>query len=200
MRKRPWVLGLVGGIGSGKSTVASVFANLGAEILDADRLVHQLLDHPALKGRLVAEWGPAVLCDGRIDRTALARVAFRDEESVRRLNEIVHPRIQREVRDRISRSRKRIVVLDAPLLLEAGADATCDRIAFVDAPRAVRLRRVRNRGWGPGELRRRERFQWTLSRKRRRADYVIDNSGSRAAAARQVRAVLRDLGIPSHHR
>ncbi|MBI2900015.1 MAG: dephospho-CoA kinase [Planctomycetes bacterium] len=198
MRKRPWVIGLIGGIGSGKSTVAGCFERLGAEVVDADRVAHGLLDRPALRRNLVEEWGRGILSDGRVDRAALAARAFRSAASVRKLNAIVHPRVHREIAGRIAACRRPVLVLDAPLLLEAEADALCDLVIFVDAPRGVRARRIRARGWGPEELRRRERLQWSDSRKRARADYVIDNRGSRATAARQVRALIRGLVNPSH--
>lgn len=199
MRNRPWVIGLVGGIGSGKSTVAECFRSEGAEVLDADRIAHGLLDHPAVRRALVKEFGPGIVSGGRVDRGALAREGFRSRETVSRLNRIVHPFVGREIGKSIVKSRRRFVVVDAPLLLEAGAETMCDRIVFVDAPVPVRRRRIAGRGWGPGEMKRRERLQWSLSRKRSRSDYRIDNSGSRAATARQVRAVLRDLDLTPIH-
>lgn len=198
MRNRPWVIGLVGGIGSGKTTVAECFREEGAEILDADRVAHKWLDHPAVRRALVRAFGTGVVPGGRVDRAALAREGFRSAATVARLNRIVHPYVKRDLEKSIAKSGKRVVVLDAPLLLEAGAEGLCDAIVFVDAPAAVRRRRIEGRGWGRGELKRRERLQWPLSRKRRMSDYRIDNSGSRAATARQVRAVLGSLDSTSH--
>lgn len=196
MRKRPWVLGLIGGIGSGKSTVAACFANLGAEVIDADRVVHGLLDRPSVRRDIVTEWGPETASGGRVNRAVLAQRAFRNRASIARLNEIVHPRVAKVIRGAVRRSRKAVFVVDAPLLLEAGAGELCDRIVFVDAPVQVRRARLLARGWSPGEMERRERFQWPLARKRAKADYVIDNGRTRAAAARQVRALIRELGLP----
>lgn len=198
MRKRPWVIGLIGGIGSGKSTVAELFREQGAEVLSADAVVHAVLDRPGVRRALLRTWGAEVAPKGRVDRARVARLAFRDADSVKRLNAIVHPHVRRDIRKAISGCRQSVFVLDAPLLLEAGGADWCDRIVFVDAPAEVRLRRIRSRGWDRGELRRRERCQWPLKRKKRMAHTVIRNRGSRAAAARQVRTVLRELGQNSH--
>jgi dephospho-CoA kinase len=192
------VLGLTGGIGSGKSTVAELFQNRGAEIIDADAVVHSILDRPSLRKRLVAAWGKEIQKRGRIDREALAKVAFRDLDSVRKLNEIVHPVVRKEVVRAIRRSRSPLIVLDAPLLLEVGADRDCHKVVFVDAPLALRIRRVAKRGWTPSELRRREKYHWPMREKRKKADFVIDNRGSRAALERQVRALLDKTGTSSH--
>ena len=130
-----------------------------------------------------------------MDRAALARLAFRSRKDVARLNRRVHPEILREIRRRISRARG-WVVLDAALLFETGADALCDKIVFVSAPRALRARRTRARGWGPGELARRERFQIPVSYKKKKADYVIDNTGPTSRTEEQTRKICDELRRP----
>ena len=127
-----------------------------------------------------------------MDRAALARLAFRSRESVARLNRRVHPEILREIRRRISRAPG-WVVLDAALLFETGADALCDKVVFVSAPRELRARRTRARGWGPGELRRRERFQFPVAYKKKKADYVIDNAGPTSRTTEQTRKICDEL-------
>lgn len=186
------VVGLAGGVGSGKSTVAAIFIKQGARGIDADALGHQVLDLPAVRAALVRDWGAEILRDGRVDRAALARLAFRSKDSVARLNRRVHPVILREIRRRILRARG-WVVLDAALLYETGADALCDRVVFVSAPRALRARRVRSRGWDPEELRRRERFQFPVSYKKKKADYVIDNAGPKSRTVDQIRTICDEL-------
>ena len=193
---RSLVIGLAGGVGSGKSTVAKILKKRGAGLLDADAVGHRVLGRPDIRGRLVKAWGPDILDGKRIDRAALARAAFRSRSSVKRLNRIVHPAILREIRRRLA-SRRRWMALDAALLFEAGADRLCDRVIFVDAPRAVRARRVAARGWPPGELRRRERFQWSVAYKKKKADYVINNTGSKSHTKRQIGKILDDLCRPS---
>jgi dephospho-CoA kinase len=194
-RRRVVIVGLVGGIGGGKSFVASLFAERGARIVDADRIVRRLLRLPAVRARIRRVWGPPVFRrDGSIDPAALAAVVFRDPAELRKLNRILHPLVRREMRAAISRSRARLLVVDAPLLLEAGIAGWCDRIVFVDAPRAMREARVRReRGWSAGELRRREGRQLPLARKRAAADWVIRNAGSARETRAGVARVLEGL-------
>ncbi len=186
------VVGLAGGVGSGKSTVAAIFIKQGARGIDADALGHRVLDLPAVRAGLVRDWGAGILRDGRVDRAALARLAFRSRKSVARLNRRVHPEILKEIRRRIAKFRG-WVVLDAALLFETGAEALCDKVVFVSAPRALRARRVRSRGWGPGELRRRERFQFPVVYKKKKADYVIDNTGPTSRTEAQARKICDEL-------
>ncbi|HXG63075.1 MAG TPA: dephospho-CoA kinase [Planctomycetota bacterium] len=186
------VVGLAGGVGSGKSTVAALFRKWGARVVDADAVGHRVLDRPGIRARLRRAWGTAIFRNGRVDRRALAREAFRSRRSIERLNRIVHPAILREIRRRLRRARG-CVVLDAALLFETGADVLCDRIVFVRAPRDLRVRRAASRGWSPGELTRRERFQWPVAYKSRKADYVIDNAGSRSRTERQARRIYEEL-------
>lgn len=192
------IVGLAGGVGSGKSTVARLFRNVkpSVRILDADVVGHRVRSRPAIRRALAAAFGPDILRGRGIDRRALAAAAFRSRTTVARLNRIVHPAILQEIRQATQRARGWLV-LDASLLFETGIDALCDRTVFVDAPRAVRRRRAEaRRGWPPGELERREKFQWRPARKRARADFVVDNGGSLARAERQVRNIVRDLEHP----
>ncbi len=186
------MVGLAGGVGSGKSTVAAFFRNWGARVLDADAIGHRVIEQPGVKARLVRAWGPGILRGARVDRSRLAREAFRSRDTARRLNRLVHPGILREIRRRIARARG-WVVLDAPLLFEAGAHRLCDRVVFVDAPRDLRHRRAAARGWTPAEAARRERFQWPLARKKSMADYVIDNAGPKSRTTDQARKIRDDI-------
>lgn len=188
------VVGLAGGVGSGKSTVAALFRNWGARVLDADAIGHRVIERPDVRARLVRAWGPGILRGKRVDRARLARAAFRSRASARRLNRLVHPPILREIRRRIARCRG-WVVLDAALLYEAGADRLCDRVVFVDAPVDVRRRRAAARGMPPEEAARRERFQRPLSYKKRRADNVIDNAGSKSRTERQAREIYEGFRL-----
>lgn len=183
-------MGLTGGVGSGKSAVARILARRGARVVDCDRIVAGILRRPRVVAAVRRTWGADVTPGGRVDKARLARAVFGNAGALRRLERIVHPPTLREIARRLRRARRagaRAAVLDAPLLLETGLDARCDRVLFVAAPAAVRERRVRaRRGWAPGERAARERRQWPLAEKRRRADAIIDNAGNLAATRRQV--------------
>jgi dephospho-CoA kinase len=174
---------------------------LGAEVCDADRLVHESLRDPRLAravGRLLG--GGVLREDGSVDRAAVAARVFGPGRrgSLRRLEALLHPVARRGLRRAVASARRRgaaAVVLDVPLLFEGGADRLCDVTVFVDAPRAARLRRARSRGWTGEEIRAREARQWGAAPRRARADVTVDNSGSRAATRRQVRDLwIRALG------
>ena len=195
MTRRSIVVGLLGGIGSGKSSVAALFRTFGALTVDADRLARRVLEDPAVVRTLVSWWGPAVMSRGRVNRAEVARRAFGSAAATAKLNALTHPRIRRELKREIAGARRRggVVIVEAALLLETGSDAGCDALVFVDAPAAVRRRRIASRGWTAAEWRRRERAQWPLPRKRARADYLIDNGGTRAAARKQVETILQEI-------
>lgn len=187
----PLVIGLVGGIGSGKSAVSRLLARKGARVIDCDAIVGALLDAPSVRRKLVRAFGPGIRgADGRIDRKALADRAFPDAPALRRLERIVHPPTLREIERELARARRdgiAAVVIDAPLLLETGLHRKCGLTVFVDAPARARARRVaERRGWSRGELARREKRQWPLARKRRMCDTVLPNRGSIADLSRQL--------------
>ena len=187
------VVGLAGGVGSGKSTVASFFKKKGARVVDADVIGHRVLERPGVRAQLKKAWGEDILRNGRIDRAALARLVFRSQRSVDRLNRIVHPAILKEIARQIAGGRP-WMLLDAALLFEFGLDVLCDRVIFVSAPLACRIRRARaTRGWGKGELKRRERFQWPASYKEKRADYVVKNTGPKSRTEKQLRNIYHEL-------
>lgn len=192
------VVGLLGGVGSGKSAVAALFKEFGARAVDADRIAHGVLDDPAVRRRLVSWWGPDLLRHGRVDRAEVARLVFGSSAERKRLNALVHPRIGRELRREIAKARRRggVLVVEAALLLETGSDKACDVLVFVEAPRAVRSRRAASRGWTDAEWRRREQSQWPLRRKKMKADYVIDNGGEIATARKQVESILQEISSP----
>ncbi|MDX2114055.1 MAG: dephospho-CoA kinase [Planctomycetota bacterium] len=182
------VLGIAGGIGSGKSTVARAFASLGWEVVDSDKEAAAALQSEEAKRALVGWWGPGVLdAGGGVDRGAVGRLVFADEEKRRALEGLIHPMIARTRAQVLERARARVrgragervgVVFDAPLLFEAGLDGQCDAVVFVDAPRGVRLERVRrSRGWDEAELSRREAAQWAPERKRALCRFVVNNDG-----------------------
>ena len=185
------VIGIVGGIGSGKSRVASLLCDRGAVGIDADRIGHDVLGRGAVKKKLIRRWGRAIIGnDGQVLRREIARRAFSDPTELHALNRIVHPPLLAEIRRRLSRARRegcRAAVLDAALLLEFDLDRLTDLVIFVDTPHAVRLSRVSgHRGWDGEELTRRESHQIPLSTKAARADIIVNNHSSIDPVRRQV--------------
>jgi dephospho-CoA kinase len=196
------VLGIIGGIASGKSLVSQELARLGAEVIEADRIGHEVLLDPAVIASARERWGPGVVDDeGQLRRSVLAAIVFGPEAQApaerNYLEQLTHPRISARIRDKISELATRgdvdVVVLDAALLVEAGWHEYCDHIVFVDAPREARLARARQRGWSEVQFSAREAAQLPLPDKRAFAQTVIDNSGSMESALAQVRALWNTL-------
>jgi dephospho-CoA kinase len=198
-RPRPLVIGLIGGIGSGKSEVAAAFQRYGACVIAADRLGHDALRQPAIREQVIGRWGREILdAVGEVDRQRLGQIVFADAAERRALESLVFPWIEQGCREAMAACANEVplIVLDAAIMVEAGWDKLCDRIVFVDAPRAVRLERVaRQRGWSAKEVEARERAQMSLNDKAARAGIVIDNSGTPDHMARQVDDLLDQWGV-----
>jgi len=196
------IVGVVGGIGSGKSAVCRWVANRdpSIRIIDADRDGHRALELPNVGALLRDQFGPDIFGpDGHVLRSALAQRVFGttpDHADARhRLEAIVHPAIaalrEAKLSEYSASGEVQAVLIDAPILLEAGWQGRCDTVVFVDVPRAVRLERVRERGWTDEELARREASQWPLERKKGEADFVVDNSGTLDNAGTQMYEYIR---------
>lgn len=197
------VIGVIGGIGSGKSVVAAELTRHGGVLIRGDQLGHEALRQPEVKDQLIARWGQQVLdADGDIDRKRVAAIVFADSHERKALEAIVHPYIGRRIREDIDAARQRpevrLIVLDAAILLEAGWHGVCEHLLFVDSPRDIRMARLnQQRGWSVHEVEEREKAQMPLAEKRRRADAVIDNRTGPDAIAVQVRDVLQRWGLQS---
>lgn len=185
------LIGLTGGVGSGKSTVAEILRALGATVIDADEAAHAVYE-PGTPGfdAVVAEFGPEYVKDGRIDRARLGKLVFDDPAARARLNAIVHPRVREWMTERTREAIDRgdeIVVQDVPLLYENGLDGLFSSVVLVYAPPEVQLRRLME-GRGVPEDRARAMIaaQMPIDEKRRRAHHVIDNGGTREETRRQV--------------
>ena len=177
----PLVVGILGGVASGKSTVAELFQEMGAMVIDADELAREVLETPEGKEALQRAFGDSVLGDrGLVDRTALSKIVFQSEESLKTLNGIIHPAVSERIRSRLGLLEgSDVAVLDVPLLAETTFLGDCDLLVFVDAPIALREERARAvRGWEEGEVARRERHQSPLQEKRARADLIVANVGT----------------------
>jgi dephospho-CoA kinase len=191
-------IGLVGGVASGKSLVAKMFAELGAGLLDADRVGHDVLSHDAgVRAALRARWGEMIFAaDGTIDRAKLAAIVFASDDRAaaerKFLEDLLHPRIRARLEDQrrqFSAAGRRAVVLDAPLLLEAGWGPMCDVVVMVASAKDARLARARQRGWSEAEFARREAAQWPVEQKHRCAHVTLSNDASPDA----LRAAVRDI-------
>ncbi|QDU94784.1 dephospho-CoA kinase [Lignipirellula cremea] len=204
---KPLVIGVLGGIASGKSYVSQRFAEQGAVVLDADRAGHQTLAEPTIQNILRRRWGDRVFNDdGTVDRKAVAAIVFAPQgaDELTFLEQTTHPRIGERLQQQIDQLADQAngeapaaLVLDAPVMLKAGWDRLCDYLVFVDAPPNVRLARALQRGWTAEEFSRRELTQESTGTKRERADYVIDNGGSEQHTQQQVIDFWRRHVAPS---
>ncbi|MFT3684743.1 MAG: dephospho-CoA kinase [Phycisphaerales bacterium] len=195
--RRPPVIGLAGGIGSGKSEVAKFLAAKGAVVSDSDTQAKALLREPGIADVLTRWWGDAILGTDKLpDRARLAAIVFKDPAQRKRLEDLIHPILHSQRRRAILNASKTsppapLFIIDAPLLFEAGLHRECDAVIFVDAPRAAQLERVKaNRGWTDEELARREAAQLPLDAKKSRSDFMIENAddgqGSSSNLKRQI--------------
>ncbi len=198
-----YLVGLTGGIGSGKSTVAARFAERGAEVIDADAIAREVVEPggPALPA-LVERFGEGILQDdGRLDRRALAAVAFADDRSRADLDRLTHPHVAGRIASRIAEIGGRegaradqIVVVDHPLLIETQQTARFDAVVAVLAPRDVRLARLcENRGLDRADVEARMRAQVDDAARRAAATHLIDNSADLDDLNDQVDAIYEDL-------
>lgn len=196
------VIGILGGIGSGKSSVVREIQGLDLAIIDADVVGHEVLKLPRVIASLVDVFGEDILDDDGIQRRRLGELVFGDsphqKENLEKLNSIVHPEIRRRLHQEIDTAKKAAdaVILDASLLLEGNWDEHCDHLVFVDTDEIIRQARVqKNRGWDAEELPKREQNQVEIAVKKNRADFTVDNSGTLEQSSEQMKQILlRILG------
>jgi dephospho-CoA kinase len=214
----PWrngpipVVGLIGGIGSGKSVAAATLAGLGAFVLDADAIGHVLLEQSPCRDRVLERFGEGVLepfgevgVRRSIDRKALGAVVFSSPGALRDLEAILHPTMRKTFEKAIARQSRRgdvpMIVLDAAFLYEAGWDTLCDSVVFVDASPETRLARLEaSRGWSSEGLAAREKAQGPLEEKRRQADHLLPNDGPLDRLAEEIKALWPRLVSRSRRR
>ncbi len=192
------IIGLTGGIGSGKSTVSRFLAELGAVIIDADKVGHDALKDAEIRQEIIAVFGERVLTPaGDIDRSRLGRIVFDDAEALERLNRIIQPRIHDVIKAQLEDCRERgvaVVVLEAPLLVEAGATSIVDEVWVTAAPGSTVLKRLRERsGLSESETLARIRSQISAEERVKHADVIISNDGSLDELREKVEGLWRRL-------
>jgi transcription termination factor Rho len=201
------VLGVTGGIGSGKSTVAQKLAAMGAILVDADKIASSLLGDRKVKEEIVEEFGESVLDGhGSVYKTYLAHAAFESKKNLEKLNKIMHPRIKTEMKSQVEKvekalakkgkadKEKEVVVIDAPLLFEAGLDQICEATLFVDTDLETRLKRTEEqRGWTKDELERREGFQESPEKKKKKATFVLSNIQALEKLDEQIKEIYEKI-------
>jgi dephospho-CoA kinase len=201
-RSKKLVVGLIGGIGSGKTAVAAEFVRYGAVTISGDLLGHDALRQPDIRAKVIHHFGAGIAGpNGEIDRRNLGSIVFGDINKLRNLEKLVFPWIERRLGELIAAAQcdpaVRLIVVDAAVMVEAGWDKHCDKIIYVDVPRQQRLTRLaQQRSWTEQEVESRSRAQMALSEKAARADAVIDNSGPPAALAAQIAQILERWSFP----
>ncbi|MEM7166979.1 MAG: dephospho-CoA kinase [Planctomycetota bacterium] len=189
----PWVVGITGGIGSGKSTVAAAFARLGARVVDADRYAHEVMGDGNVIAQIAALLGAEVVAaDGCLDRARIADLVFAAPELRQQLEGIVHPLVRTKIDKELAKWQAKgsdggsplpgsrpLIILDIPLLERSPYLQQVSAVVFVDAPLSDRIERVRRtRGWSEDELERREAAQVSVAEKQRGADHTVSNPGA----------------------
>jgi dephospho-CoA kinase len=193
------IVGIIGGIGSGKSTVAAEFLKLGCAVIDADALVHRFLDEKPVQQRIAKALKTSPLNEsGPLNRRKIARLVFDNPENLAKLNSILHPRVLEETEQLIEKYRKTeeisAIILDMPLLLEMDWAKRCDRIIFVECPENLRYQRIqKKRNLSVKDIKMRENFQISLDKKHFQADTTISNNADYAVLVRQVIEIFSDI-------
>lgn len=190
------VVGLTGSFGSGKSTVAGILASYVARIIDADKIAHRCLRRQSnLYAKIVSAFGSEVIAKNKeIDRDKLGRIVFSDKKLLKKLNKIIHPEVIRITKKEINSAKKGVVILDAPLLLEAGLKNAVNKLIVVTIDRDTQIKRLlKKTRLSKAEILRRINSQMPLSAKARLADFIIDNSGSLQSTRKQVAQIRRKL-------
>ncbi len=191
------IIGLTGGIGMGKSTVAAAFRRAGIPVFDADAAVHALQRRGGRAVRAIGEAFPGAVRDGAVDRAALRAIAVPDPAAMRTLERILHPMVRAVEQAFLARARRagrRVVVLDVPLLLETGGERRVDLVAVASAPRSVQRARVRaRRQMTDAQIDTIIARQMPDAEKRRRADVIIPTGLSRYHALRRLKRLMQEM-------
>ena len=193
MKQRIKVIGITGGIASGKSTIAGMLESLGADIIDADKICHELINTKEIAFKITKRWGSHLQdINGKIKRDVLAEIVFSDEKEISALNSIIHPVAIKQIKSEIDKIHsdvaKEAIVLDAALLVESNLVDICDIVLFVNTEKDICNIRVQStRKWPLDEIAKREKFQGLLLQKRKFSDVIINNNNSKKDTLNQVK-------------
>ena len=196
------LVGLTGGIGSGKSTALKMFGKLGAATIDADRIVEELYRKDNVKVMLALHFGSEVVSHGKVDRKALAKKVFSGRKLLAQLNALVHPLVADEIikraREIHGRNRKKIIFVEAALLIESGMEKNCDRIVVVTCRRDEQVKRLVKSGYSRKDALLRINSQMRNQHRVSKADFVIYNPGSIKELSSQVKRLFAELSRKAH--
>lgn len=192
------IIGLTGNIACGKSTVAKIVRSLGAYVIDADAVAHQVLEEPSVKAQIVATFGKGVITSrGSVDRSALGAIVFREAHQLRKLEELVHPRVIEIIDEMTRKAEEKVIVVEAIKLLESSLASRCHQIWVVTCPRHVQIERLmEGRGLTYSEAASRVDSQPPQEDKIKAATVVIDGSGTIQHAQEQVIRAWQTLVEP----
>jgi dephospho-CoA kinase len=199
MNPKKTIIGILGGIGSGKSTVAEYFGKLGCAVINADIIARQYLGSPQVLPKLRELLGQdIILPDGKAVRKAIAEKVFNNPEKLKTLNDLIHPLVMIDIENSIKTYQKnpqfKAIILDVPLLLEVDWGKNCDYLIFIDSLKEKRLARAKKKGIITAEqLDLREGFQFSTEEKAKKADYVIDNNSDLPSLYKQIEAIFSEL-------
>jgi len=189
------IVGLTGCFGSGKTTVAGFFKNMGAHVIDADSLVHEMYTRDAgIKRKIIARFGKCVKTGrGQIDRKKLGEAAFKSRKALQELCRIIHPEVIRRIKSLAGKIKKPVVVIDAPLLLESGLVGAVDLVVTVQASRKKSIERCLKKGFGKDDILRRLSLQIPMRKKIALADFVINNNYSKEESRKKAAIIWQEL-------
>lgn len=195
MKNKKPIIGIMGGIGSGKSTVANEFEKLGCKIINADKIAHDLLEENNVRQEVVGILGNDIIdSEGNIDRKKIAEIVFNNSELLFKLNNIIHPGVLQKTEELIEQYNQdnqcKAVILDMPLLVEVGWDKCCDKLIFVECDEITRENRVKSKFSQKNHIKYRENFQISLDKKKNIADNTVNNNSDFSALVRQIAEIF----------
>ncbi|MCX7738475.1 MAG: dephospho-CoA kinase [Hydrogenothermaceae bacterium] len=191
------MIGLTGGIGTGKSTVESIFQELGAYVIDADKVVHLLYTEEDVKEKIRQLFGEEVFSEKEVDRKKISKVVFSDTEKRRALEQLMHPKVERRIKDWLEdlkeKDKDAIVIVSVPLMIETGSYKRYEKVVLVYAPREKQIERLLKKGYTLEEAINRIEAQMDIEEKLKFADYVIMNTSTIQNLRKEVEKVFNDI-------